>query len=69
MNKKIEVSVDFEIEVIQTSRPIPDELYDEFEEWLIDQATEYGLGTGVEYFSYSDEREDDIKVHFFVGVK
>ena len=56
----------YEIEILSISKEVPKEHKDDFNDWLIDQARQCGVGRNCEYYSYSENYKDDIEVLFYL---
>lgn len=61
---KLIINKTFEIEVLELSRPIPPEKYDDFKEWLEHKAISNGTGKHYDGYCLDDENDNVINVIF-----
>lgn len=66
IGKVIKKSINLKIEIIDIQKELPKEEEEEFLLWLESIAVSSGLGRHFEYYSYTEDYNDDIPVSFKV---
>lgn len=69
MDKILNINLEFEIEILSTSKEIPIKEENNFTKWIKYKSAEVGLGRQFEYYSYNENYKDDIGVSFMVSLK
>ena len=64
MKLKIIKDITLEIEVLQTSKEIPEYMMEDFKEWL--SVNNYQIGNHVDYYCVDEDYKNDIEVVFTV---